>query len=288
MSICGVYTALITPFNRNYSIDYKSLEQLIAYQMDGGINQYVVAGSTGEGTLLSFDEKRVLTKKVVEIVGKNGTVGMGCSAGNIKEAVDLISLAQECGASFALVAPPYYIKPTQDGIIQFYTEITDCTELPIVAYNIPGRVSVNMTIDTLTKISTIPNVVALKDATGNLATISQLSCACPQFKVLSGDDITFPASLVYGASGTISAISNYCPNLVRNIYENRTTPNLVLVNNLVKICQASSTVANPIALKYLLSKKGLVRNILRPPLLPLNNSQALSIDNILNEISSIA
>lgn len=287
MNICGAYTALVTPFNNDYSIDYKSLAQLIKYQMDGGINQYVVTGSTGEGTLLSFEEKCVLTKKVIGIVGESGSVGMGCSTGNIKEAIQLVSLAQECGASFALVAPPYYVKPSQDGIIQFYTAIANCTTVPIVAYNIPSRVSVNMTIDTLTKISTIPNVVALKDATGNLATISQLSCACPQFKVLSGDDITFPASLVYGASGTISAISNYCPNLVRNIYENRTTPNLVLVNNLVKICQASSAVANPIALKYLLSKKGIIKNILRPPLLPLNNSQASAIDDIFGEIGML-
>lgn len=284
MNICDVYTALVTPFNNDCSIDYKSLEKLIEYQMDGGINQYVIAGSTGEGTLLSFDEKRVLIKKVVEFVGENGTVGMGCSAGTINEAIALVSLAQECGASFALVAPPYYVKPTQDGIIQFYTAITNCIELPIVAYNIPSRVSVNMTLDTLTKISTIPNIVALKDANGNLATISQLSCTCPQFKVLSGDDITFPASLVYGASGTISAMANYCPSLVKSIYENRTMLNLDLVNNLVKICQASSISANPMALKYVLSKKGLIKNILRPPLLSLNNTQASTIDDILDKI----
>ena len=218
--INGVYTALVTPFNDDYSVDYKGLEDLVEYQLDNGINQFVVCGSTGEGTLLNADEKRDVIKRSIETVGKKGIIGVGCSAGSTDEAITFILLAQECGADFALVAPPYYVKPTQDGIINFYEKLSNKTELPVVAYNIPSRVSVAMSFDTLLKISKIPNVIGLKDATPSFETISRLSTACnSNFSILSGDDLTFPASLLYGTCGTISAISNYCPKLINNFYK---------------------------------------------------------------------
>lgn len=285
--INGVYTALVTPFNYDYSVNYSELCSLIEYQFSGGINQFVVCGSTGEGTLLNINERRELITKSVEIVRKRGVVGVGCSAGSTNEAISLVMIAQECGANFALVAPPYYVKPTQEGIVKFYEEISAKTNLAIVAYNIPGRVSVTMNYDTLLKISKIPNVIGLKDATLNFENISRLSIDCKEkFNILSGDDLTFPASLIYGTCGTISAISNYCPKFINELYKSwqNNQINTRLVQQIVEINRASSVASNPIVMKYLLSKKGLIKNVLRHPLLPLNDEQTKIVDSIVENL----
>lgn len=281
----GIYVALVTPFDKDNSIDYNALNNLIEYQLNNGVNKFVICGSTGEGTLLNANERRELTNKTIDIVGNRGIVGVGCSAGSINEAVALVSLAKNCKAEFALVAPPYYIKPTQDGIVHFYKEVSRQTDFPIVAYNIPSRVGVSMNFDTLLKISKIKNIVGVKDATTHFDIMSQLSSACnDDFIILSGDDLTFPASLMYGTRGTISALANYCPKLVCNVFDlwkRGYTASLVdVVHKIELTCRATSVASNPIPLKYLLSTKGLIKNIVRPPLLPLNEKQVEVVDNL--------
>ena len=282
----GIYVALVTPFKADYSIDYDALSRLIEYQLDNGINKFVVCGSTGEGTLLTANEKHNITTRAIDVVGNRGIVGVGCSAGSIDEAESLITIAKDCKAEFALVAPPYYIKPTQNGIIQFYKDVSKKTDFPIIAYNIPGRVSVNMSFETLLAISTIRNIVGVKDATTHFDVMSQLSNICnDDFIILSGDDLTFPASLMYGTRGTISAIANYCPKLICEVFDlwkmGHTTLLVNAVHKLELISRAVSVASNPIPLKYLLSTKGLIENVLRPPLLPLDNNQVESINNII-------
>lgn len=288
--IDGVCTALITPFNDDYSVDYRGLGILIEYQLNNNINQFVVCGSTGEGTLLTLEERKAVIKKSIEIVNKNGITGVGCSASSTSEAINLVLMAQEYKADFALVAPPYYIKPTQDGIVNFYREISSKTELPIVAYNIPSRVCVSINFESLLKILQISNVIGLKEAALNFGTISRLSIVTDsKFNILSGDDLTFPASLLYGTCGSISAIANYCPKVISDFYKTWQSGKIdtKLVQKIVEISRASSVASNPIALKYMMSKKGLVKNVLRHPLLPLDKEKIKIVDSILDVIEQV-
>lgn len=288
MEMSGIYVALVTPFNDDYSVDYDAFEKLVEFQLENGIHKFVVCGSTGEGTLLNNEERRKLTILCKNIVGERGIVGIGCSSGSTNEAVSLVSLAQTCHADFVLVAPPYYVKPTQNGIVDFYTEISKSTDIPIIAYNIPGRVSVNMQLETLLKISRIQNVIGVKEAATRFDVISQLSSINNKFIILSGDDLTFPASLVYGTRGTISAIANYCPKLVCDLFrlwkEGHTALLTDSVHNLETINRGVSVSTNPIPLKYLLMTMGLIKNILRPPLSALTASQAALVDTIISGI----
>ena len=286
MNIKGIHVALVTPFNDDYSVDYDALVKLIEFQLENGINKFVVCGSTGEGTLLTNDERRKLTDCAIDVVAGRGLVGVGCSSGSIDEAISLMSLASDCHADFALVAPPYYIKPTQDGIVGFYKELSRRINTPIIAYNIPGRVSVNMQLETLLKISKIRNIVGLKDATTHFDVMSQLASQSDEFAILSGDDLTFPASLMYGSSGTISAIANYCPKLIIEFFNLWKSGHTALLPDIVRkleiVIRGASVVSNPIPLKYLLSKTGLIKNILRLPLLPLTQAQTEIVDTIIS------
>ena len=207
----GSGVALVTPFNADYSIDFEALKALVRLQIDGGTDFLVVQGTTGESPVLSAEEKQAILDcvikenngklKVVYGVGGNNTLAIGNSFRLLTKGIDGI-----------LSVSPYYNKPTQKGIIEHYRHIAACTDLPIILYNVPGRTGSNVLPETTVKIAEIPNVVAVKEASGNMEQIMEIiRTRKPDFGVLSGDDaITMPL-IAAGADGVISVVANAFP-----------------------------------------------------------------------------
>ena len=283
----GTLVALVTPFldDANKSVDYKSLEKLLDFQVKAGINGLVICASTGEGTLLTNEERIDITKFVIKNIGDRMPMLVGCSSCSTNDAIRNTKIAQDLGASGVLVTSPYYVKPNQEGIFKHFENVSNNTNIPIVVYNIPSRVSVNIELDTLKKIFQLPNIVALKDATKNFESLSVLHNEMPNISILSGDDGTLPACLAHGACGAISAAANVYPKEISNIINSWNNNEIQkfkgLVNMIPYIGKVISVTTNPIPIKYMLSKMNLIKNIVREPLYSINGEQ---LDNLLNKI----
>ena len=279
----GSFVALVTPFNNDYSVDYNALEKLIRFQIESGTQGIVICSSTGEGLLLTQEERIGIIKQTINI--STIPVLVGCSSCSTTDAINNIKIAQDLGADGVLVTAPYYVKPTQSGIIQHFEVIVQSTDIPIVVYNIPSRVTINLELDTLLHLSKLPNIVALKDSTTQFDTLSMLHILAPNLPILSGDDATLPACLAHGASGTISAAANAYPKLIYNIVSAWNTGNIQefkkFIPTLTYVSKAISITTNPIPLKYILSKMKLTNNIVRPPLFMTSSNQQIEIDKII-------
>ncbi len=207
----GAITALVTPM-RNGQVDEQGLVDLIEFQIASGIHGIVPCGTTGESATLSFKEhKRVIELTVQTVQGRIPVIA-GTGANNTLEAIELTESAKESGADAVLSVVPYYNKPSQEGLYQHFAAILEAVDVPMVLYNVPGRTVTNMLPATVARLSTHPNVVGIKEASGNLSQISEIIKLCPQdFIVLSGDDFTAMPTAMIGGRGVISVVSNLEP-----------------------------------------------------------------------------
>ncbi|MBQ9440861.1 MAG: 4-hydroxy-tetrahydrodipicolinate synthase [Alphaproteobacteria bacterium] len=284
----GTLVALVTPFldDINKSVDYESLEKLIEFQLAANIDGLVICASTGEGTLLTNEERIDIINFVTKNINERIPILVGCSSCSTNEAIRNIKIAQDLGASGVLVTSPYYVKPNQEGIFKHFENVSNNTNIPIVVYNIPSRVSVNIELDTLRKIFQLKNIVALKDATKNFETLSILHNEMLNISILSGDDGTLPACLAHGACGAISAAANVYPKEISNIINSWNNDEIQrfkgLVNIISYISKVISITTNPIPIKYILSKMGLIKNVVREPLYSIDGEQ---LDDLLNKIN---
>lgn len=216
----GVYTALVTPFTADgSSIDFGAYEKLLAQQIDGGISGLVPCGTTGESPTLSDAEKRDLIARTVRFAKGRAPVLAGIGSNNTKQSIESAKAAFEAGADGVMVVVPYYSKPSQEGLFRHFTEIAKAVSGPVVVYNIPGRSIIDMSVDTLLRIADVcPNVVGVKDASGNAFFVQELeSKARGRIADLSGDDpLTLPMMAV-GARGVISVTSNLYPRQVTEV-----------------------------------------------------------------------
>lgn len=289
----GTLVALVTPFldDINKSVDYKSLEKLLDFQIQNNVNGLVICASTGEGTLLSNEERIDIIKFVIKNINNKIPVLVGCSSCSTNEAIKNINIAQDLGANGVLVTSPYYVKPNQEGIFKHFESISNNTNIPVVVYNIPSRVSVNIELDTFRKIFKLPNIVALKDSTKNFETLSILHHEIPNISILSGDDGTLPACLAHGACGAVSAAANIYPKEISNVINSWNNNEVEIFKNTSQIIpyisKAISVTTNPISIKYILSKMNLVKNIVREPLCVVNNEQHALLDNLFNMINNL-
>ena len=289
----GTLVALVTPFldNINRSVDFESLEKLLSFQIQNNINGLVICASTGEGTLLSNEERIDIIKFVIKNINNKIPVLVGCSSCSTNEAIRNINIAQELGANGVLVTSPYYVKPNQEGIFKHFENISNNVNIPIVVYNIPSRVSINIELNTFKKIFQLQNIVALKDSTKNFETLSLLHHELPNINILSGDDGTLPACLAHGACGAISAAANIYPKEISNIINSWNNNDIEKFKNISQIVpyisNAISVTTNPIPIKYILSKMNLIKNIVRDPLCLLNDEQQFLLNNLLNTINSL-
>ena len=207
----GAFVAIVTPFSDG-KIDEKELIDLIEFQIGGGTNGIVPCGTTGEAATMSHEEHHQVVELTIKTVNGRVPVVAGTGSNSTAETIELTRHAKEAGADGALVITPYYNKPSQEGLYQHFKAVAEAADLPIILYNVPSRTSVNMLPATVARCAQIPNIVGIKEATGDLNQISEVIRLCPDdFTVLSGDDFTSMATVAIGGQGVISVTSNVAP-----------------------------------------------------------------------------
>ena len=271
----GVHTALVTPLKGN-EVDEEALANMVELQISAGINGLIPCGSTGESATLSHSEHRKVVEIVVATARGRVPVIAGTGSNSTLEAVELTQHAKEAGADGALLISPYYNKPTQEGIVRHYDQVASATTLPLIVYNIPGRPASNILPNTLARIAEIENVVAVKEASGDLELMSQAIAACrSEFTFLSGDDaLTLPLMSV-GGHGVISTTSNVVPAEMVSLVQSFNSGDLQgareMHYRLLPLIEAMFSETNPIPVKAAQALRGLCEEEIRLPLLPISS-----------------
>lgn len=271
----GAGVALVTPFKEDKTIDFEALRKLVRLQIEGKTDFLVVQGTTGESPALSWEEKLEILKtvadenagrlKIVFGIGGNNTAAIGETLKNVPAVVDGI-----------LSVSPYYNKPTQQGIIEHYKYISACTNLPIILYNVPGRTGSNVLPSTTLELAKIPNIVAVKEASGNMEQIMEIIRLKPEgFDVLSGDDaITLPL-IATGAAGVISVVNNAFPEQFNQMVHESLEGNFVSARtrhlNLLPVTKMLFEEGNPGGVKVALETRGIMDGHMRLPLVPVSD-----------------
>lgn len=284
----GVYTALITPFDKNYEVDYVSLTKLLYEQKHSDVSGVVLLGTTAEECTLNSDE----CKKIIELAKQILTtkqIIIGVSGNCTKTVIEKMASYEKFNADGYLVGTPYYNKPTQHGLFLHFQEIAKHTTKPIILYNIPSRCGIKLDFDLLEKLSKIKNIVAIKEASGDTTYFSSLIAKFKdRYNILCGNDNMFLPMLSCGATGCVSVISNLFPNILVGIYE-KSHHNMADAQNLhnkyLNLCNAMFVETNPAPIKYALSKKHLCENILRRPLISIEKESQKTINAILKDIN---
>jgi 4-hydroxy-tetrahydrodipicolinate synthase len=269
----GSITALITPF-KNGEIDEPAFKRLVEWQIAEGTKGLVPVGTTGESPTLSHKEHMRVVELCVETARGRVPVIAGAGSNSTREAVELTRHAKQVGADAALSVAPYYNKPTQDGLYRHFAAIAEAVDLPIVLYNIPGRSIVEIAVETMAKLAQIPNIVGVKDATGNLARASRDRDALPKsFVRLSGDDATALGFNAHGGVGCISVTSNVAPRASAEFQEACAAGNyakaLAIQDRLMALHDALFCEASPAPTKYAASLLGLCDEEVRLPIVPM-------------------
>ena len=210
----GSLVALITPMNQDGSINYEQLHDLIDWHIENGTDGIVAVGTTGESATLPVEEHLAVIEATVKHVNKRIPVIAGTGANNTVEAIALSQAAEQAGADYTLSVVPYYNKPSQEGIYQHFKAIAEATSIPMVIYNVPGRTVVSMSNDTILRLAEIPNIVGVKEASGNIGNNIELINSVPEgFAVLSGDDPTGLPFMLCGGHGVVTVAANVAPKL---------------------------------------------------------------------------
>jgi 4-hydroxy-tetrahydrodipicolinate synthase len=287
MKLEGVFTAIITPFKEDETIDYAALENLIEFNIENGVNGIVPCGTTGESPTLDYNEHNELIKFVVEKVNKRVPVIAGTGSNCTKEAVELSKKAEKDGVDALLLVNPYYNKPTQEGLFRHFKAIANAVSIPCVVYNIKGRTGVNVETETLLRlINTCENITAVKEASGDIDQIKEVIEKTPQdFSVLSGDDNIALEVVKLGGQGVVSVISNLIPKEMSEIIslglEGKIEEAEKLNNKMSPLFKAEFIETNPIPVKYMISKKGLCNEIYRLPMCEMSEEHKKEVDKVL-------
>jgi 4-hydroxy-tetrahydrodipicolinate synthase len=279
----GSFTALITPFH-NGGFDEDAFRKLVEFQIRSGTHGLVPVGTTGESPTLSHDEHHHVVKACIAQVAGRVPVIAGAGSNCTSEAVELARFAKAAGAQGVLVVTPYYNKPTQEGLYLHYKAINDAAALPIIIYNIPGRCVIDMSVATMARLFALPNIVGIKDATANMARVSQQRAAMGEgFCQLSGEDATALGFMAHGGHGCISVTANVAPRLCAEFQnaclESDYARALRIHDRLMVLHDGLFVESNPVPVKYAAERLGLCRAEVRLPLSPLQaNSQRVVED----------
>ncbi|MBV7507868.1 4-hydroxy-tetrahydrodipicolinate synthase [Bacillus sp. sid0103] len=294
MKFGQVLTAMVTPFDQNGEVDFNATRRLVDYLIDNGTDAIVVAGTTGESPTLTTEEKIALFKVVVDASGGRIPVIAGTGSNNTRASISLTKQAEEAGVDGIMLVAPYYNKPSQEGMYQHFKSIAESTSLPIMLYNIPGRSMVNLEVETIVRLSQIENIVALKEASGNLdAMAAVISQAPSDFTLYSGDDsLTLPV-LAIGGAGVVSVASHIIGNEMQemiNYFKNGRSQDAASCHRrLLPLMKALFTAPNPAPVKAALNMNGVEVGGLRLPLLPLSDGEekALKVFLPANKIKTL-
>lgn len=283
----GAIVAIVTPFKKG-KVDEEGLRQLIEFQIGNGTHGIVPCGTTGESATLSHEEHKRVVEIAIEAVKGRVPVIAGAGSNSTQETIELTRHAKEAGADGALLITPYYNKPTQEGLYQHFKKVAEEIPIPIVLYNVPGRTSVNLLPETVARLTEIPNVVGIKEATGSLQQVAEVIRLCgDKITVLSGDDFTVLPILAVGGKGIISVVSNVAPsdmaNLCNAFEAGRYEEAKRLFYKLLPLCKAMFYETNPIPVKTALGMMGKISGELRLPLAPMSKANAKKLKNDLTK-----
>ncbi len=282
----GAMVALVTPFQGG-EIDFETLDELVDFQLDNGIDAIVPVGTTGECPTLSHEEHKRVIEAVVKRVGGATRVIAGAGSNSTAEAIELTTFAKKVGADATLQVCPYYNKPTQEGFYQHFKAIAEEIDLPMVLYNIPGRCGAGLTPETVARLAEIDNIVAIKEATGSLDQASEIAMRC-DITIISGDDsLTLPLASI-GAKGVISVVANIVPADVKALTDLILEGDLVSARQwhrkLFSLSKNMLTLAtNPIPIKAAMAMLDMCSEELRLPMTPLEDNKKDSLRKTLKD-----
>jgi 4-hydroxy-tetrahydrodipicolinate synthase len=273
----GSIVAIVTPMFEDGRLDLDRLRRLIDFHIQDGTDGVVIVGTTGESPTVDWDEHCLLIKTAVEHAAGRIPVIAGTGANSTREAIELSAYAKSAGANMTLSVVPYYNKPTQEGLYRHFRAIAEAVDLPMILYNVPGRTVADMQNDTVLRLSQVPNIVGLKDATANIERGSELVRRAPkQFGLYSGDDGTGMSFLMLGGHGVISVTANVAPRLMHELCASVSGGDFAkartLNNKLLGLHRHLFVEANPIAVKWVLQQMGMIDGGIRLPLTPLSSS----------------
>lgn len=284
----GSLVAIVTPMHQDGSLDLNALRALIDFHIEQGTNGIVIVGTTGESPTVNFDEHCLLIKTAVEQTAGRIPVIAGTGANSTTEAIELTSAAQRLGANACLLVAPYYNKPSQEGLYQHFRAVAEAVDIPQILYNVPGRTGCDIVNDTALRLVQIPNIVGIKDATGNIERGTDLLLRAPaDFAVYSGDDATAMSLMLLGGRGVISVTANVAPKLMHTMCVAAMAGDAKTARSinaqLFALHQKLFVEANPIPVKWVLEQMQLIGAGIRLPLTPLATQHHETLRNAMKQ-----
>ena len=292
MNFGQVLTAMVTPFDQDEEIDFNATRILVNHLISNGTDGIIVAGTTGESPTLTTEEKVALFKFVVDVVGGRVPVIAGTGSNNTRASINLTRQAEETGVDGIMLVTPYYNKPSQEGMFQHFKAISESTSLPVILYNIPGRSVVNLSVETVVRLSKITNIVAIKEASGSLDIMADIISKTPgDFTVYSGDDGLALPLITIGGAGVISVASHIIGNEMQDMLNSFKLGHVgdaaIAHRRLLPIMKALFAAPNPTPVKAALNMKGVSVGGVRLPLIPLNAEETSALERVL-ELGKVA
>jgi 4-hydroxy-tetrahydrodipicolinate synthase len=287
----GTGTAIVTPFNADGSVDFESLARLVDHQLDGGVEMLVPLGSTGENPTITAPERREIFRWIVEYVDHRAVIIAGTGTNDTRTSIVNTREAKELGADAALIVTPYYNKPTPNGLFAHFSAVAD-VGLPVVMYNVPGRTGLNMTAETTLRCAEIENVVAVKEASADLAQCMEIIRNAPvRFNLLSGEDNLTVPLISLGAKGVISVTSNVMPGefsrMVRFALEGKFEEARAIHYELLDLMKVHFIESNPGPVKSALAMRGIIQEYYRLPLVPVKYESKKKIREVLARLGTV-
>ncbi|MGH7491973.1 MAG: 4-hydroxy-tetrahydrodipicolinate synthase [bacterium] len=287
---CG--TALVTPFNANGQIDEEALQRLVDFQIREGIDFLVPCGTTGESATLSLTEHLRVVEIVVQRADRRVPVIAGAGGNNTAHVIEMAKRIESLGVDGLLSVTPYYNKPTQAGLLEHYRVLAEAVKHPIIVYNVPGRTSTNLLPDTVVKLSTIENIIGIKEACGDINQITELAMKIPPgFKIFSGDDALTVPIIALGGSGVISVVSNQVPRKMSELthlcFERKYEEARYLQRQLYSLMKLNFIETNPIPVKAGLAMMGLIEEVYRLPLVPMSDDNRSKLREVMKEMALV-
>lgn len=289
----GSMVALVTPMSEDGSLDVPALDRLIDFHVENGTDAIVSVGTTGESPTLDMDEHCEVIRRTVERVKGRIPVIAGTGANCTREAIELTRCAEQTGADACLLVTPYYNKPTQEGLYLHHKAIAEAVAIPQILYNVPGRTACDLLPETAERLSHIPNIVGIKEATGNLERVKEIRRRCgDRLDVYSGDDATALDAMLLGAKGDISVTANVAPRLMHEMCAlaraGRESEARAVNERLLGLHKNLFLEANPIPVKWALKEMGLIQGGIRLPLTPLSEKHHDTVRTAMRAAGAIA
>ena len=283
----GVGTAIATPFDEN-GINYKEYDKLVENQISAGVSAIVACGTTGEAATMSYEERDELIHHTIKLVDNRVKVIVGTGSNSTNVAIKLSKLAEKAGADGLLVVTPYYNKATQEGLFLHYKAIADSVNLPIILYSVSSRTGVNINPDTCLKLSKIDNIVAIKEASGNISQVAKIASLCGNdLDIYSGNDDQVIPILSLGGKGVISVLSNIYPkytvDMVNSYLNGDVEKAMKMQLDAIETIEALFCEVNPIPVKYALNEMGYDFGVPRLPLTELTSDNKKRMDKVLSK-----